>query len=69
MALSLNRMGILSGIPLFGNEGIEQPLDLIDVSVSDNGTIQKRYRMKSAVRLNIPKSSNRCNSIISEGWN
>jgi len=36
-----------SGIPLFGNEGIEQPLELIEVFTSDSGTVQKRYRIKS----------------------
>lgn len=34
-----------SGIPLFGNEGIEQRLELIDVFTSENGTVQKRYRV------------------------
>ncbi|MAL18593.1 MAG: deaminase [Balneola sp.] len=36
-----------NGIPLFGNEGIEQSLKLIEVSSSPGGTIQKRYRVKS----------------------
>lgn len=36
-----------SGIPLFGHEGREQPLDLIEVFTSDNGAVQKRYRVKS----------------------
>lgn len=35
------------GIPLFGNTGTEQPLELIGVSTSPNGTVQKRYRVKS----------------------
>ena len=36
-----------SGIPLFGNAGMEQALELIELFTSDNGTIQKRYRVKS----------------------
>lgn len=36
-----------SGIPLFGNEGIEQPLELIEVFTSDSGSVQMRYRVKS----------------------
>lgn len=35
-----------NGIPLFGNGTIEQPLELIDVSTSANGTVQKRYKVK-----------------------
>jgi len=34
-----------SGIPLFGNTGSEQQVELIDVFSSKNGTIQKRYRV------------------------
>jgi len=36
-----------SGIPLFGNEGTEQPLELIEVFTSSNGTVLKRYRIKA----------------------
>jgi dihydrofolate reductase len=36
-----------SGIPLFGNNGTGQPLELIEVFTSKNGTVQKRYRIKS----------------------
>ncbi|MEX2641164.1 MAG: dihydrofolate reductase family protein [Balneolales bacterium] len=36
-----------SGIPLFGNDGREQPLELIEVFTSGNGPVQKRYRVKS----------------------
>ncbi|MEX1135731.1 MAG: dihydrofolate reductase family protein, partial [Balneolales bacterium] len=36
-----------SGILLFGNEGREQPLELIEVFTSNSGTVQKRYRIKS----------------------
>lgn len=36
-----------NGIPLFGNAGVEQPLQLIEVFTSNNGTIQKRYQIKS----------------------
>ncbi|HLR31503.1 MAG TPA: dihydrofolate reductase family protein [Fodinibius sp.] len=35
-----------SGIPLFGNGGKEQPLELIEVFTSENGSVQKRYRVK-----------------------
>lgn len=35
------------GIPLFGDTGTELPLELMDVSTSPNGTVQKRYRVKS----------------------
>lgn len=35
-----------NGIPLFGNAGVEQPLELMDVFTSNSGTIQKRYRVK-----------------------
>ncbi|MEX1212445.1 MAG: dihydrofolate reductase family protein [Balneolaceae bacterium] len=34
------------GIPLFGNGSMEQALDLIDVSISPNDTVQKRYKIK-----------------------
>lgn len=34
------------GIPLFGNEGKEQALELIEVFTSDNGSIQKRYKVR-----------------------
>lgn len=33
------------GIPLFGNNAKTQPLELMDVSVADSGTVQKRYRV------------------------
>jgi dihydrofolate reductase len=36
-----------NGIPLFGNGGSEQPLELIDVFTSKKGSVQKRYRVKS----------------------
>lgn len=36
-----------SGIPLFDNGGKEQPLELIEVFTSDNGSVQKRFRIKS----------------------
>ena len=37
-----------SGIPLFGNGGMEQPLELIEIFTSDKGSsVQKRYRVKS----------------------
>ncbi|SHF16321.1 Dihydrofolate reductase [Fodinibius roseus] len=36
-----------SGIPLFGNKGNEQPLELIEVFTAASGTVQKRYRVKS----------------------
>ena len=36
-----------NGIPLFGNNDAEQSLELIDVSSSESGTIQKRYRVNS----------------------
>jgi dihydrofolate reductase len=47
--LTITEIPILlgSGIPLFGHEGREQPLDLIEVFTSDNGSVQKRYRVKS----------------------
>jgi dihydrofolate reductase len=34
-----------SGIPLFGNSGGVQSLELIEVFTSDSGTVQKRYRV------------------------
>ena len=37
-----------SGIQLFSNRGVEQPLELIEVFTSEKGSsIQKRYRVKS----------------------
>lgn len=47
--LTITEIPILlgSGIPLFGNEGTEQPLELIEVFTSNSGTVQKRYRIKS----------------------
>jgi dihydrofolate reductase len=36
-----------SGIPLFANGTMEQPLELIDAKTSVNGTVQKRYKVKS----------------------
>lgn len=36
-----------SGIPLFGNGTMEQPLELMEVTTAANGTIQKRYRVKA----------------------
>lgn len=36
-----------SGIPLFDNGEKEQPLGLIEVFTSGNGSVQKRYRIKS----------------------
>ncbi|MEX0680301.1 MAG: dihydrofolate reductase family protein [Balneolales bacterium] len=36
-----------SGIPLYGNGGSEQPLELIEVFTSESGTVQKRYLVKT----------------------
>lgn len=36
------------GIPLFGPDGIEQPLRLIDSLASDNGVVQVRYEVQAA---------------------
>ncbi|MEX0719418.1 MAG: dihydrofolate reductase family protein [Balneolaceae bacterium] len=46
--LTITEIPILlgSGIPLFGNEGDEQPLELIEAFVSENGFVQERYRVK-----------------------
>jgi dihydrofolate reductase len=37
-----------NSIPLFGNGGMEQSLELIEIFTSDKGSsVQKRYRVKS----------------------
>ncbi|PWN06328.1 dihydrofolate reductase family protein [Rhodohalobacter mucosus] len=46
--LTITEIPILlgNGIPLFGNETVEQKLELLDVVASPGGTIQKRYKVK-----------------------
>lgn len=48
--ITITRIPILlgAGIPLFGTEGIEQPLRLIDSAASDNGFVQVRYAVQAA---------------------
>lgn len=46
--LTITKIPVLlgNGIPLFDSEGIEQPLELIEVFASDNGFVQERYKIQ-----------------------